>query len=259
MNAKLFFTNLFISLVVGNVWGADEPAPTVGGLPSEAIANIAAGMIADAIPRDYEKYKDWGSTKRITTGLDFHGHVWDPKIDRRKSEVNDGVWKHYRVTLVEPEKNLVVRIENLRSVAAGQVAFTLDISAKVHGWAQARVYKDGIPLGSYTAEGDSVIDLSIDGEIGLETTPSSLISGIQIKPHVSAARVKLDDFNLTRIGEIKGALAHDLGDGLKHVVEDELDGPKLVERINHTLDKQKNKLKITPEKLLGLKTQDRRL
>ena len=74
--------------------------------------NFAAGKIAEAIPREYEKYQDWGKTKQMTTGVDFKGHLWDPKIDRRKSEVNDGIWKHYRLTLVEPDKNLAVRIEN---------------------------------------------------------------------------------------------------------------------------------------------------
>src|SRR5450631_4466449 len=121
---------LTLSAAVG-ARAADDPAPTMGGLPTDAVTRVVADMIADAIPRDYEKYKDWGNTKKITTGLDFHGHVWDPKIERRKSEVNDGVWKHYRLTLVEPEKNLAVRIDNLRSLDAGQAAFTLNIHAKV--------------------------------------------------------------------------------------------------------------------------------
>jgi hypothetical protein len=243
---------LFALSAVAGAQAADGLPATVGGLAPDAIANIVAGMIADAIPREYEKYKDWGNTKRITTGLDLKGHVWDPKINRRKSEVNDGIWKHYRVTLIEPDKSLVVRIDNLRSLDAGKVAFTLNITAKVHGWAQTRVFEDGIPLGTYTAEGDSVVNLSIDGEVALETTPSSFLSGVAIRPHVTAAWVKLDDFRLTRIGELKGSLAHELGDGMRHLIEDELDGPKLVDKLNHSLDKHREKLKITPEKLLGL-------
>jgi hypothetical protein len=253
MRAKLLIASLFaMSLALDG--RADDAPATVGGLPSETVANFVAGMIADAIPREYEKYQDWGNTKRITTGLDFKGHPWDPKIDRRKSEVNDGIWKHYRVTLVEPEKNLTVRIENLRNVNAGRIAFTLEVAAKLHGWAQARVYEDGVPLGTYTAEGDSVVDLSIDGEIGLQTTPSSFLTGIAIEPHVAAVRVKLDDFRLTRLGEIKGALAHELGKGMRDLIQDELDGPKLVDKLNHSIDKRRERLKITPEKLLGLTT-----
>jgi hypothetical protein len=248
MRVNLRITFVFFAMV-GFATSAEVTPSTVGGLPSEAVAKVVAGMIADAIPREYEKYKDWGNTKRITTGLEFKGHPWDPKIDRRKSD--DGVWKHYRVTLVEPEKNLAVRVENLRSLDVGQIGFTLNITAKVHGWAQARVFGDGVPLGTYTGEGDSMVNLTIDGEIALETTPSSFLTGVAIHPHVTAARVTLDDFHLTKIGEIKGALAHDLGKGLERLIEDELEGPKLVDKLNHSIDKHREKLKITPEKLLG--------
>lgn len=258
MNAKLLIATLFALLVAAGTMAEDAPPATVGGFSSEAVANVVSKMIADAIPRDYEKYKDWGNTKRITTGLDFKGHPWDPKIDRRKSDVNDGIWKHYRVTLVEPDKNLVVRIDNLRSLEAGRIAFTLNVSAKVHGWAQARVFEDGIPLGTYTGEGDSVVNLSIDAEVGLETTPSSMLTGIVIEPYVTAARVKLDDFHLDRIGEIRGSLARELGDGLKRLIEDDLDGPKLADKLNHSIDKHREKLKITPEKLLGFKGENKK-
>ena len=72
MIARLFFASLFLLLVAAKAGAADAPPPaTVGGLPSEAVADVVAKMIADAIPRDYEKYKDWGNTKRITTGSPF--------------------------------------------------------------------------------------------------------------------------------------------------------------------------------------------
>jgi hypothetical protein len=243
---------IFLLAITIESRAADEPPATIAGLPTQTIADFVAGKIAEAIPRETEKYQDWGKTKQITTGVDFKGHVWDPKIDRRKSEVNDGIWKHYRVTLVEPDKNLAVRIDNLRSLDAGRIAFTLQATAKVHGWAQARVYEDGVPLGTYTAEGDSVVDMSIDGEIAVEAIPASFLAGVAIEPHVSAVRVKLDDFRLTRLGEIKGSLAHELGKGMKDLIEDELDGPKLADKLNHSIDKRRERLKITPEKLLGL-------
>jgi hypothetical protein len=254
MRLELIGVSLVVLIAAGIARAAEVAPATVNGLPTDVVAKVVGDLIAEAIPREYEKYKDWGDTKRITTGLDFKGHPWDPKVDRRKSEVNDGVWKHYRVTLVEPDRNLEVRIENLRSLAAGEVGFTLNITAKVHGWAQARVFESGVPLGTYTGEGDSLVRLAIDGEIALESTASSFLTGVAIHPHVSAAKVELDDFRLTRIGEIRGALAHDLGKGIERLVEDELSGPKLVDKLNHAIDKQREKLKITPEKLLGLTT-----
>src|SRR4029077_5833790 len=121
-----------------------------------------------------------------------------------KSDVNHGVWKHYRVTLIEPDKNLVVQIQNLRSLEGGRIAFTLFVTARLHLWAQAKVYQDGIHLGALTAEGDTTVRLWLDSEVGIETVPASFLAGIAVRPHVDAARLKLDDFKLTRIGEVQG-------------------------------------------------------
>src|SRR5262245_30471188 len=90
-------------------------ANSPSGPSAEEISQIAASLIAEAIPRQYERSQDWGRTKSITTGLRSSGNFFDFDIHRRKIQVNHGVWKKYRVVLVEPEKNLLVRIDNLRS------------------------------------------------------------------------------------------------------------------------------------------------
>ena len=87
------------------------------------------------VPREFKGSKDWGKTTRITSGVRSYGNFFDFNIHRKTSEVNDGVWKKYRLTLVEPEKNLTVRIDNLHSIDSGKHALTLFVAAKVHGWA----------------------------------------------------------------------------------------------------------------------------
>ncbi len=128
-------------------FAAPPPASTAAtSVAPEIISQVAARLIADAIPREYERSKDWGRTKRITTGLRSSGNFFDFDIHRRKTAVKHGVWKKYRVTLVEPDKNLTVRIENLRTIAPGRVALTLVVNARLHGWARAKVYDRGIHL-----------------------------------------------------------------------------------------------------------------
>jgi hypothetical protein len=114
-------------------------AESPSGPSAEEISQIAARLIADAIPRQYERSDDWGRTKSITTGLRSSGNFFKFDIHRRKSEVKHGVWKKYRVVLIEPEKNLVVRIDNLREIGPGRTALTLSVAAKLHGWARAKV------------------------------------------------------------------------------------------------------------------------
>lgn len=224
----------------------------LAGVAPELISQVAAKLIAEAIPRVYERSKDWGQTKRVTSGIRSSGNFFDFDIHRKTSKVNHGVWKKYRLTLVDPEKNLDVRIENLRSIDSGRYALTLFITAKLHGWARAKIYERGIHLIALEAEGDTSIRLWLDAEIGVESVPTgSLLPGLAIEPVVTDARLKFDDFRLTRISDVRGSLAHEVGDLLRHAVEGELRGPKLVAKLNHSIDKRRDRLRLTPDMLLG--------
>jgi hypothetical protein len=244
---------------IAMVWLQSVAAPsiyaqvvaTVNALPPERLGEIAAQAVAEAIPREYDRTKDWGRTRKITTGVRSSGNFFKFDIHRQKSEVNHGVWKHYRVVLVEPEKNLQVRIENLRSFETGRVAFTLFVSTKLHGWARAKVYEYGVHLGAYEAEGDATVRLWIDGEIAIEAAPAEYLVGIAVRPHVSNARLAIDDFNVTRISDVSGPVVRELGDSLRGVIEDEINGPKLVDKLNRSIEKRRDRLVFTPEMLLG--------
>ena len=236
----------------GMAWAQPAAPPSAATAVSpDATARIVARMIADAIPREYERKKDWGRTKRITTGVRSSGNFFEFDIHRKKTDVNHGVWKHYRATMVEPEKNLVVRIDNLRSVAPGRIAFTLFVSTKLHGWARAKVYDRGIHFISVEAEADVRVSLWLDCEVALETAPASFLTGIAVRPQVTSARMQLDEFRLTRISDVSGPLVRELGDGLKNLIEDELNGPKLAAKLNRSIEKRRDRLVFTPEMLIG--------
>ncbi len=227
-------------------------ANEVAGVGPELLSQAAAKIIAAEIPREYERSKDWGRTKQVTIGLRSSGNFFKFDIHRQKSEVNHGIWKQYRLTLVDPDKNLDVKIENLRTLPSGRVGLTLNVAAKVHGWARAKVYDRGIHIIALEAEGDTGIRLSLDAEIGVASVKTgSFLPGCAIDPVVTDARIKFDDFRLTRISDVRGTLAHELGIVLREAVEDELKGQKLANKINKSIDKHRDRLQLTPEMLLG--------
>lgn len=223
-----------------------------GGLAPELISQIASHIIAAEIPREFEGSKDWGRTKRMTTGLRSYGNFFKFDIHRDRSEVNDGIWKRYRLTLVDPDKNLDVKIENLRTLETGRIALTLNVAAKVHGWARIKIYESGVHIIALEAEGDTGIRLAIDADIGVKPASSdSFLPSYAIDPLVTDARLKFEDFNLTRISDVGGTFAHEVGIVLREAAEDELKGKKLTEKINRSIDKHRDRLKLTPEMLLG--------
>jgi hypothetical protein len=231
---------------------AEPSLASLTGITPEVVAHLVTPLIAEAVPREFEGKKDWGKTKKVMTGLRSEGNFFRFDIHSKKSEVNDGIWKKYRVTLIEPEKNLEIRIDDMHRLESGKHALTLFVAAKVHGWARAVVYEHGVHVISLDAEGDTAIRLWVDAEVGVETVESStFIPGLELRPVVTDARLKFDDFKLTRISEVRGAVAKELGDLLRKELQKKLSGPRLVDRFNHALQKHPERLRLSPDMLLG--------
>lgn len=210
------------------------------------LANTFASLIEQAVPLDYEKRKDWGRTKNITVGVRNDG--W--KLYRRKKAVNHGVWKHYRVRLLDPEKSLNVQIENLRAIDGGRVGFTLILSARLDTWARAKVYQYGIHLIALEFVGDADFRLALDCEVGVKLHTKADAPGVAIDPKVVDARLTLSNLNVRRISNADGPIVRELSSGLRRVIEHELKGPKLVAKLNRAIDKRRDRLELGVSDLL---------
>ncbi len=243
---------LVASLIGLAAVSSSHSATLPGGVSADVVSQVAAKIIAAEIPREFERKKDWGKTKAVTTGLHSYGNFFKFDIHREKSELNHGIWKQYKLTLIGSDKNLDVQIENLRTLDSGHIALTLNIAAKVHGWAQTVVYDRGIHVVGLEAEGDTGVRLSLDADIGVSTVKTgSFLPGYAIAPTVTDARIAFDDFRLTRISDLRGPIAREIGVILRDAVEAELKGPKLTAKINASINKHRDRLQLTPEMLLG--------
>jgi hypothetical protein len=251
MRTSMLATALLFSLVGEQVLGQQAPLvplpppPTVSAA-DQMLADSLASVVRDAIPLEYSRKKEWGTTKRITVGITTDDPIYELKLHRRKKHVPHGTWKQYRVTMVEPEKRLNVAVTNLHALAGGGIGMRLLVDADVAGWAQMRNYNRGVHLLTLTAEGTSQLRLAVDCEVRMAMTAK----GMALDPKVTAAHLDLRDFELQRFGEIEGALAEELGDGLKMVMQDQLDGPALAEKLNRAIDKKRDRLVVSAADLM---------
>ncbi len=207
---------------------------------SNALANAFAQIIENAIPREYEKRKDWGRTKNITVGLRNEG--W--KLHRRKKPVKHGVWKHYRIKLVEPEENLSVEIRDLRLSGSGGLSFKLALGAKFDLWARAKVYQYGVHMIALEAVGDATVDLEIDCELAVRLHTTDGQPGVALDPKVNDSQLDIVAFQLRRVSNAKGPIIRELGEELPRLLEKELRGPKLVAKLNRAIDKKRDRLEL---------------
>ena len=222
--------------------------------PDPSIAVLAdsfARLIRDAIPPQYDKQEDWGATREITVGYRIDGKPFHYHAHPRKKAVNHGTWKHYKLQLVEPDKNLAVQFVKLQPLEGGRFAFTLRLNAKIDAWTRAKVYERGVHLIAVETEGDMRVQLEVDGEVGVRLLPVAGSPTVAIEPVVTDARLTLEEFAIRRVSNANGPLVRQLGDGVRRLVENEMDGPQLTAKLNRAIEKKRDRLVFKPSELFG--------
>jgi hypothetical protein len=237
---------IVLSLLISSRASADPLAPEAA---TSALAATISRLLENAIPLEYEKKKDWDGATEIPV-IRFEGKGLHTRLITRKRAVNHGVWKHYRLRLIEPQKNLAVQLVNLRPIAPGRVAFTLHVDAKLDAWVRAKVYEYGVHVIALEMESDMRVRIAVDGELGFEWRADESGAALALVPIVTNAQLAIDEFYLRRVSNARGPVVHELGDGVRKLVEDELNGPRLTEKLNHAIDKKRDRLTFRPAELL---------
>jgi hypothetical protein len=232
---------------LASIASAQAPQPP----PDDALASTLSQLIRDAIPLAHDKQQDWGATREVTVGYRVDGKPFHYHVHRRKKAVAHGVWKHYKLRVVDPEQDLQVRLGDLRPVGPGRMAFTLDVQSKLDAWARAKVYQYGVHLIALEVEGDVQMRLQLRGEVALEATAASGSLAIAARPVITDAKLSLDELRIRRVSDARGPLIRELSDGVRSVVEDQLNGPQLTARLNRAIEKKRDRLVFAPADLVA--------
>ena len=221
--------------------------PATEALDVEPFQELVRQIILDELKPEYEDRKHWGQQGRIITGVKVTGKWFDPRIEKRTKEVNDGLWQRYVVTLVEPEKNLHVRFDKARSVDANRFAFSLQLESKLRGEAHIERWRKGIKMLNTSAQGDLVVRARLDFDLGIRLEPGKLLTDVVLDPRVTGVDLELVDLDLRRVGVLGHDVAHELGDSLTPLIADQLNDrePKILAKANAAIDKRRDRLRFS--------------
>lgn len=225
---------------------ADPPAAAA----RTALAETLSRLVRDAIPLRYEKQQDWGATREITSGYKVEGKPFHVHVHRRKHALNHGVWKHYKLRVIDPERSLRVHVSELRPLEGGRMGFTLTVDARLDAWARAKAYQYGVHLLALEFEGDMRLKVELQGEVGLRAVVANGAVAMAVEPRVLHANVSLDELNIRRVSNAHGPIIRELSDGVRSLAEDELDSPRLTAKINAAIDKRRESLIFAPADLI---------
>lgn len=208
------------------------------------LARLVADCVEAAIPRQYDKKVDWGATISVTTGLRTNRDGLRIKVRRRKKQVDHGLWKHYRLRLVDPERDLAVRVANLRPLEGGRAGLTLVVDARLDAWGRAKAYQYGIHLFALEIVGHARVRLTIDCEVGLNVDQKDRRPVVAFDLHVADSSLDVVDLQLERISNARGPVVRELGDGLHRVVRSQLASRELTPKLNRAIQKRQHRLQV---------------
>lgn len=223
--------------------------------PSPEFQTWIAGLVREQLPDHYEKRKNWGHTSRALAGVSIK--LADGKLKTRRTykQANDGSWQMYRVDLVEPEDKFDIRVENLRELDDGRVGLRITAVASLNATGRQALWEKGVQIYSISAEADARVRLTADAAIAMQLDPTRFPPDVYLRPEVNAAKVEILQFKLRRISDLHGPLIRSLSHTVRKELEDKLaeDNAKLVAKLNKSIDKHEDKLKLSAADLVRLK------
>jgi hypothetical protein len=232
-----------------------ESAPAASGLP--AWSTLLRDLVDETIPRDYEKRDGWGRETEIVTGVRVREKNGLPRISKRTKRVNHGVWKRYRIALINPEEKLTFAVHDVRPADGAALTFKVVVSARVRCTAQSEFWNFGVQTGSATVQADATVRavakfivLSRD----LNPDDDSWFTEVEYTLEADRIRIELDDFDVRRVGKLDGDLADGLGNTAQSLLAEVLHGQeqKVTQRIRRELAKRDARFQVTlPRVLVG--------
>ncbi len=201
----------------------DAPAATESEPSSEAsLSQLVETIVRGSIPKTFEDTRQWGKRRKVVNGLDIETKGLRLRISKRERAMRHGLWRRYRVTLLDPHETLRLRIENLRSPAAGQFRWDLYGSARANVDARFEHWNLGVKLLNGSADADATLEVHADCSvtISVETGADDKAPVLVLRPTVHKVGLRLPDLDVNHLGTVRGRVARELGNGFEEIIED---------------------------------------
>jgi hypothetical protein len=238
---------LALAAARNNVFAEEAAKPDNVFVPSEEFQTFVTGLAREHIPQAYERKKNWGATTRVLDGVDvdLDGLRLDTK--RRWKDAYHGTWQYYKLTQINPDENLTVRIEGMREVDGGQVLCKISATARMHCFGRQNQYERGVQIYSVSAEAEAFVKLIAVVSLKPRLDPSSFPPDLVMRAEVKGADLEIHDFKLHRVSQFDGPVIKSLSHSTQKLIEDVVEEkkPQLVEKINQKLEKEKDKLRLS--------------
>jgi hypothetical protein len=212
-------------------------------------SDLLRAVMLTAIPDKYEDRKHWGGTVQMAKGIRFRQRGIHVQMEPRMTSVNDGMWHRYQIEFPRPEQNIRLAIENVSSRASGQFHCTIVVTATPKCLARFEHWVLGVKGLNFTIVSHATVKVVADCSLRVRTEfmKGNWLPDLILEPTVQKLDIKLVDIDTKRIGELRGDVAEELGDGSRAFVRRLLaeQAPRALKKINSAIAKKKNALRFS--------------
>ena len=205
-------------------------------------------IVRENVPQKYVQDKDWGKTERRWAGVKVQRKgVLDWHTKRQWKEVNDGTWKRYEVTQIDPNENLKMRIENVRDAGAGRVGFEVALAAKLHVFGRMANWAKGIQMYNISVDADASVVMRVWCRVGMRLDVRKFPPDVVLLPEVIQADMDIADFQLQRVSKLKGPMVKQLSGSVQKILIDKIREKRkdLPGKINRQIAKNQDQMRLS--------------
>jgi hypothetical protein len=224
-----------------------DPSEVLPEPVSAAMLEFLESIIREHIPANHVDEKDWNKTKRVFAGVKLRREGLKLETKRRWKEVNDGLWRRYEVTLLDPEKKLDVRLSEVHWLPDGRLHARLKIASELLVVARQAQWNLDVRFYSFDTQARVRMELDVETTTAFRMDASKLPPTLVVDPIVEQASLRMTRFEVDKIGQIGGDIAEELGDTMEVFVRNHLVRPqskKLADTLNRQIDKKRDKLRL---------------
>ena len=233
---------------------AQEPSPLPQpAKPSQSqraseLDEFLTGLAMQQLPVPYTEDKDWGKTDERWDGIRLYRNS-EGRLDskRRKKTVNHGTWKKYTADLIHPAKHFKVNVLNFRENEDGSSLFTVQVAAKVSVHARQAKWVKGVQLYSVSLDAKADLKVAVDIKLATQLVPTKFPPDLIFKPTAESAELTVKNFRIDRVSKVSGEVAQQLTRAAEGKIESEVEKyeKKIVDKLNKSFEKEKDKLKLS--------------
>lgn len=223
---------------------ADGSAPIT---VEDQLQGLITEISRQVIPHNYEDKKHWGQKKEVVRGLYVRRKGLRIQTHRTKKSVNHGTWTRYEIQLLDPDRRLHIRLDNVHQLPNQRLAFDIVCDARLRILGQLAHWQQGVQLLCMSAEATADVRLVIGCDVSAQLDFSEIPPSLVIDPAVRTANLDIKSFRLNQLSRIDEALAHHLSASVRELAEREIArrNEKLLVRVNRQLDKNRDRFRLS--------------